>query len=671
MVALDDQIRGEYALLLHAFHEKKRISKDEFREQRKNLENRLSDDDWELLSEELEVDGRAAFLSKWLVKFEPLDAQQAIGDEHFSVELRYSEAAKSSCDGGRVLDGKIGVVGGQEKLHLRAASSTLLGLLAERRRSDLMHPSVTLCKVSHSHPNVKLHNAIEEREDTDVLAVFVDAPVAKHVVLGCLVGKVSTGTEWENAKTAQPNDIREHTSVYDLKGSLKEYGGWIDLDTSTDGYLQAIAEDVLVLDAFKVRNELSYVADVRDQPFREASVDVGACVRKANVRLVELRVDGMPRFALITTSAIAQYSEVIIDSGKANCAQNKRELNKAKHICSLNKQINKLLDKTEELQSDANPLILQHRESREACVKARAMAVDAYDAWERACEKDNADLGRLINLHQPGTLPHSLIHQLRVKLYEIDSAHNYLVQPEQLLAAEEVVVDDEADDDEEESDGEDGQEPKDYSLLANQLFSDLQSKIFELDSFRPLRPRGDDSNDGGNSNDAYVENESCSDFVMFKEKFGDEVAKVVTDAWLEKQKYADMSNSKRLPWDSVKKEPMTLHDIVLNLAVATMKHAGLNRPPRAGKRRHAAGGADDDDHDDDDDDEEEDDDEEDDDDEDDDEEEDDDDGDGGKIADFDQAMSKAWEDFGEVQDVKKLDEPSKGGAKGDKKRKRR
>jgi hypothetical protein len=352
----------------------------------------------------------------------------------------------------------------------------------------------------------------------------------------------------------------------------------------------------------------------------------------------------MPRLAVVSTCAIEEHSEVIMDLGKAHWAMSKRELDKAKTVHELNTELNKLMNEVEILESDANPLIMQHREARTQCVEARKMAVQCYDAWERASRADNVDLGRQLPLYQPGTLPSTLLDLIRDKLHSMPTLTlnpRALAVPssDESNSEEEVeVVDEDEEDDEEEEDAEEVEQMegfRDDTLRAHELFTQCQQLIWEDDGFRPMRPSDDESGK------QWVENEKCIEYQQINEKFGNEVAHVVRDAWLEHVTFASYANSKRIAWHAEKARPMTIPEIVATLAVAAMKHAGLSKPlrPRHSSRRHTTGdGGGEDDSDDDD-------------------ESDDDDDDDGRDRSL---ISRAWEAYGEVTTAVVMEEPSKG-----------
>ena len=101
--------------------------------------------------------------------------------------------------------------------------------------------------------------------------------------------------------------------------------------------------------------------------------------RKVNAEYVEIFVHGMPRIGVVTSAAIKAGDEVIVDHGEVHWLTAARLCGKAKHAKALNLEVNRLLDKVQELESDANPLIIQSRCDKEECTMARTMAVEAHD----------------------------------------------------------------------------------------------------------------------------------------------------------------------------------------------------------------------------------------------------------------------------------------------------
>jgi hypothetical protein len=280
---LTDDIRRGLAKLLRRRYRVESSNVVEYRTARKSLYNSLTEAAVAELEEEVEAHGRDAFIDKWLepLNYEPVTAAEVLGSL-LSQDLQFSEAARDSFNDVEQTDG-ISLVPNQSALDpelrngrfLQSASNA--GLL-HRARPDLLHESVKLGKVlSSTHPTCQVQNAIQQT-NKEVHAVFVDSNLAPHTVLGLLNGYVSLGREFESslADTLQIDDIRCAISGTDLEGSLADNEGWIQIDDRSN-YEKEKSEGILVLDSWRVRNELSYVADVRDDPLEQADVDVTTC----------------------------------------------------------------------------------------------------------------------------------------------------------------------------------------------------------------------------------------------------------------------------------------------------------------------------------------------------------------------------------------------------------
>eukprot|EP00965_Chrysotila_dentata_P017337 575603-Pleurochrysis_carterae.AAC.1 len=403
-MVLTEEHRRRFAKVLYRKYVLQCIDRAEFRQQQQAIKIQLTEDDRENLEDEVNVMGALAFMKKHLepLPYEPVDAAIELGGK-YSQTLRFSPAAAHSWAQRRVNQG-IALVPYQTAIPQVLADGRFLqsaanaGLL-DRARDDLMHDAVIMGKVqAPNHPNRELHNAIIERGG-DVYATYVTRPVSSGTVLGLLGGFLSVGSEYEAEQTAlQTDDINALIGGFDLEGCLAEKGGWINVDEHNSlSYVSAQHEACLVLDSFKAMNELSVVADVRDHPLQDAVVDVHEylrltskeCVypagaRQASAAFVELNVKGAPRIAIVAICDLDEHSEVICDWRKNHWMQAARLWEKARSENELRKTVNELLNKIENVESDATPQIFEAREFKRREVEARAAAVEACDAWERA-----------------------------------------------------------------------------------------------------------------------------------------------------------------------------------------------------------------------------------------------------------------------------------------------
>jgi hypothetical protein len=75
-------------------------------------------------------------------------------------------------------------------------------------------------------------------------------------------------------------------------------------------------ERILVLDYWRKRNELSYIADARMDPFNPAPQ-----IRPPNCERVEILVDGIPYIAVASSSRIPAHAELLVSEHEAAWAK--------------------------------------------------------------------------------------------------------------------------------------------------------------------------------------------------------------------------------------------------------------------------------------------------------------------------------------------------------------
>jgi hypothetical protein len=146
--------------------------------------------------------------------------------------------------------------------------------------------------------------------------------------------------------------------------------------------------------------------------------------------------------------------------------------------------------------------------------------------WERGAYDEQ--FGRLIHVHNPGTLPSSVKEALR---------HYIALQNNESLSAElgETI---------------DMGQSADIEWAVAALYSTLQGKVLD-DGFRPRRSV---------DHDGQVASEHTEEFEALQSKYGERIAKIVTEAWVEQQTHVMLGS--RVPWDVQRKQPMTMAQIV-------------------------------------------------------------------------------------------------------------
>ena len=310
-------------------------------------------------------------------------------------------------------------------------------------------------------------------------------------------------------------------------------------------------ERILVLDYWRKRNELSYIADARMDPFNPASQ-----IRPPNCDRVEILVDGIPYIAIVSSSRIPAHSELLVSEHEAAWAKATRTRDSMRGRDMLARNIDDWMHRGELAESLVEPLRQElHRctnELRDARITVQTMALQ----WERGGY--NEQFSRLIHVHKPGTLPSSVKEALR---------HYIALQNNESLSAELGVTID-------------MEQGADIEWAVAALYSTLQGKVLD-DGFRPQRSV---------DHDGQVASEHTEEYEALKSKYGERIAKIVTEAWVEQQTHVMLGA--RVPWDVQRMQPMTMAQIVEALARTAQKcaHEALRLKRRLSRCGGGGGG---------------------------------------------------------------------------------
>ena len=217
--------------------------------------------------------------------------------------------------------------------------------------------------------------------------------MAELTVLGFVGGKVWTGKEYEDATAENVQNPLAELTAFDLNGSLKKNGGWID-----DTYSAEANEAMLVLDWSDKEsgNEFQHLACSLENPLGEDTHDAGSAgggggaaagagagsgaggsvePREANVTTVEIMVNGFPRIVVVTIRSVSVNDELILDYGQAQADIARRVYKRAHHQAYLNKMINESQNRIDDLEHDVNSYIPRQRKDQEQLQDARTAAV--------------------------------------------------------------------------------------------------------------------------------------------------------------------------------------------------------------------------------------------------------------------------------------------------------
>lgn len=491
--------------------------KRQHRKKREAILNKLPEEKKESILDEIDNIGWDQWAENNTVgEFRAVTRQEVMGEKYIRKTLIPPGLAQHQ---GSAQNATLKIVPNQNDIPSGVKTALQAPAAADLLKSGDVHPSVVLGAVnSTDHPQWKVMNAIKSPPD-DAYAVFAKDAIPAGTVIGFFTGKLLEGSDFDQQAASDVSNLMRGLSCFEMNGSLKSHGGWID-----DTRLDDASMGVLVLD-HSVSNEMNFIADFRDKPFE--APEAGSTLRKANTKFVEVTLRKIPHIAVVTTRSVKKNDELIGDYGMHHWTVGKTTLTKAQHVTGLNTQLNKMLSKIEVLEDEQNPLILEHRESKEQEAQARAAAVLVQEIWDDAEEaeeeSDEEDKFQMIPVHQPGTLD--------AEVFKAKFSGSV-------------------------------QEDK-----APEIQAELQADAFD-DSFRPLTVKS------VQNKDIWVENTECARYLIIKQKYGEEIASEVRRAWQEMQNHQYKSASTRLvPWHAKESRPLTTSEIIMLLAIRCIKAA--------------------------------------------------------------------------------------------------
>jgi len=378
-----------------------------------------------------------------------------------------------------------------------------------------------------THPAVIVANLCTEKDDEPGFTLYVNRNVSKGEILGSLIGKIMLGSESDSSvrKEQDGKGKMREAALVDLEGSLKIYGGWVVGDRSEEN------ANMLVLDTSKRANVLSLLINNWKYPLKSDSDEIRGA---ANVKLVQIRVNNLPKILVVATKDIEKNAELMEDMGKSGKEAERNIYISAKLLHDTQKMVNELTDKNQQLADDYNVVISKQVIDNKSVKSTRNTALHMAREWKDMVEDDDAKYETLLTdgettekKHLGGIMSTHLIGSLRPEVYELG-------------------LDDNNDDDD------------DY--LAQKL-SEHQELIYDND-FMPKKPKEIESKDGVKKT-IWVDNPDSEEYMNIQDECGQDIYQEVGRAWLEVQDLRDETSGAQVPWNKNKKRMLDNDEIVM------------------------------------------------------------------------------------------------------------
>jgi len=346
--------------------------------------------------------------------------------------------------------------------------------------------------------------------------------VSKGEILGSLIGKIMLGSESDSSirKEQDGKGKMREAALVDLEGSLQTYGGWVVGDRSEEN------ANMLVLDTSKRANVLSLLINNWKYPLKSDSDEIRGA---ANVKLVQIRVNNLPKILVVAVKDIEKNAELMEDMGKSGKEAERNIYISAKLLHDTQKMVNQLTDKNQQLEDDYNVVISKQVIDNKSVKSTRNTALNMAKEWKDMVEDDDAKYETVLadgetieKKHLGGIMSTHIIGSLRPDVYE----RRY-------------------DDDDE---------------LAEKV-SEHQELIYDND-FMPKKPKEIET-DGGVKKTIWVDNPDCEKATDIQASCGQEIYQEVGRAWLEVQDLRDETSGAQVPWNKNKKRMLDNDEIVM------------------------------------------------------------------------------------------------------------
>ena len=372
-----------------------------------------------------------------------------------------------------------------------------------------------------THPAVIVANLCTEKDDKPGFTLYVNRDVSKGEILGSLIGTIMLGSESDTSirKEQDGKGKMREAALVDLEGSLQTYGGWVVGDRSEEN------ANMLVLDTSKRANVLSLLINNWKYPLKSDSDEIRGA---ANVKLVQIRVNNLPKILVVATKDIEKNAELMEDMGKSGKEAERNIYISAKHLHDTQKMVNELTDKNHQLEADYNVVISKQVIDNKSVKSTRSAALHMVKEWKDMVEDNNAKYETVFpdgetteKKHLGGIMSTHVIGSLRPDVYE----RRY-------------------DDDDE---------------LAEKV-SEHQELIYDND-FMPKKPKEIEKD--GIKKTIWVDNPDCEKATDIQEECGQEIYQEVGRAWLEVQDLRDETSGAQVPWNKNKKRMLDNDEIVM------------------------------------------------------------------------------------------------------------
>jgi len=290
--------------------------------------------------------------------------------------------------------------------------------ILKRVEDGIVFDAVKVARVTDpTHPAVVVANLCTETKQPG-FTLYVSEDIPKGTILGSLVGEVLLGKESDTSirnEQEGSGKLRE-ASLVDLEGSLKSYGGWVVGDRTEEN------ANMLVLDPSKGSNVLCLLADNRSDPLNPL---IEEKVRgAANIKLVQLRVSNLPLIVAVATIDIVKDTELMIDIGKNSREAVRNIFNSAKHLHDLQRMVNELTDRNQQLHDDYNTVISKQVKDNKNVTSARNAALHMVKEWREMVEDDTGD--SVLNLDT--SFPHTILVRYAVRCMRLSMRMRWMMK---------------------------------------------------------------------------------------------------------------------------------------------------------------------------------------------------------------------------------------------------
>lgn len=392
---------------------------------------------------------------------------------------------------------------------------------------------VKVAKITdHDHPAFLQANLLKDQDQkTPGYSLFVNKAVEKGTIIGALVGNVVIAHEGDDiVSNAQRGEDRlRELYFFDLEGSLESCGGWVK------GNRLDQTQNILLLDASEKTNILTFLTDVRKDPYKTCSPPLSGNRGSSNVKFVEVRVNNIPRILVVATVDIKNREELLLDQGASYHTASLNIYLASKQLSVLQKLANEMADKYEQLRDEHQPVITKGIQDNRTVKMTRNVAVDMCKEWEEAISDDeNEDFEPITKEDAGSIIATHVVGSLRKKVYE----DQYGEEGEDKVASA---------------------MSEHQKLIYDDLFIPKKAKEVEI---------------RGEKKTVWVDDPDCKKYVEIQAEHGTEIFQEVGRAWLEVQNLGDLTSGAQVPWNPMKRCVLENDEVVMRLTAKIMELTG-------------------------------------------------------------------------------------------------